>query len=127
MSSPVSIVIPTFNGGPTLRRLLESIDVQVTAFDREVLAVDSGSTDGTLEALREHRASVTSIDRGSFNHGETRNHALGQARGGFAVLIVQDAVPAGSNWLSELYGLFSTIQHLQVRSPDSRRGRMRVV
>jgi rhamnosyltransferase len=102
MSPLVSIVIPTLNGGPTLRRLLEAIDSQVSGFDREVLAMDSGSTDGTLDALREHRASITSVPRRTFNHGETRNAGLARARGEFAVLIVQDAVPAGTDWLSEL-------------------------
>jgi rhamnosyltransferase len=102
MSALVSIVIPTLNGGVTLRRLLEAIDAQVTPFDREILAVDSGSTDGTLEALRAHGASVTCVPRATFNHGETRNAALQRASGEFAVLIVQDAVPAGSQWLSEL-------------------------
>jgi rhamnosyltransferase len=98
------MVIPTLNGGITLRRLLEAIDAQVAPFEREIVAVDSGSTDGTLELLRAHGASVTSVPLMTFNHGETRNAALRQARGEFAVLIVQDAVPVGSQWLSELVG-----------------------
>ncbi len=81
MTPLVSIVIPTLNGGPALRRLLAAIDAQVTAFDRDVLAIDSESTDGTLDVLREHGASITSIAPGTFNHGATRNAALEQVRG----------------------------------------------
>ena len=102
MSPLVSIVIPTLNGGLTLRRLLDAIGAQVTDFHREILAMDSGSTDGSLDALSAHGASVTCLSRNGFNHGETRNSGLARARGEFAVLIVQDAVPAGNDWLSEL-------------------------
>ena len=102
MSSLVSIVIPTLNGGATLRRLLKGIDAQTAPFNWEILAIDSGSTDGTLELLRDHGVTVMSVPRATFNHGETRNGALRRARGDFAVLIVQDAVPQGSHWLSEL-------------------------
>ena len=104
MSPLVSIVIPTHNGGPTLGRLLASIASQTAAFDWEVLAVDSGSTDGTLDILRTHGAAVTSVPQSAFDHGGTRNLALARARGDFAVLIVQDAVPANPEWLAQLAG-----------------------
>jgi rhamnosyltransferase len=98
----VSIVIPTLNGGDTLRRLLESIASQTASFEREILAVDSGSTDGTLDMLREHGVAVTTVPPNSFNHGDTRNVALANARGEYAVLIVQDALPSNRDWLAEL-------------------------
>lgn len=102
MNRLVSIVVPTLNGGATFRRLLEAIATQRRDFDLEILAVDSGSTDDTLRVLREHRASVIDVPPSTFNHGETRNVALAHARGEFAVLMVQDAVPAHDEWLSEL-------------------------
>jgi GT2 family glycosyltransferase len=37
-----------------------------------------------------------------FNHGETRNQALAGVEGEFAVLMVQDAVPASTSWLRAL-------------------------
>jgi GT2 family glycosyltransferase len=102
MRRQISIVIPTLNGGPTLWRLLRRISAQRSDLDVELLAVDSGSTDDTCSALREHGASVISVPPGSFNHGATRNLALTRARGEFAVLLVQDAVPAHDEWLTEL-------------------------
>jgi rhamnosyltransferase len=102
MSSLVSIVILTLNGGAALRRLLASLTDQRAPFSRELIAVDSGSTDGTLEVLREYGARVQAVAPGTFNHGSTRNAALSSAAGEFAVLIVQDALPANREWLSEL-------------------------
>lgn len=102
MSPVVSIVVPTFNGGRSLRRLLDSIAGQHSEVCREVIAVDSGSTDDTLDILRDAGARVDAVAPGGFNHGGTRNVALSRALGEFAVLIVQDAVPANREWLGEL-------------------------
>lgn len=102
MTTRVSIVVPTRDGGDTLRRLLEAIGGQQGGFDIELIAADSGSTDGTLELLRRHRATIVAIPPGEFNHGVSRNAALARATGEFAVVIVQDAVPVDADWLAEL-------------------------
>ena len=103
MTAPVvSIVIPTFNGGPMLARLLDAIDAQSSAHPRRVVAVDSGSIDGTLELLQRRGAEVVSLTPGSFNHGTSRNEGVARAAADFAVLIVQDAVPASDRWLDAL-------------------------
>jgi rhamnosyltransferase len=102
MNPLVSIVIPTLNGGASLRRLLASIAEQNTGLARELIAVDSGSTDNTLDTLREYGVAVETVPPIEFNHGDTRNLALSRARGEFAVLIVQDAIPVNRDWLSEL-------------------------
>lgn len=98
----VSIVIPTLNGGPTLRRLLAALAAQRADVETEIVAVDSGSTDGTLEALDESGATIVQVEPREFNHGTARNAALSRARGELAVLIVQDAVPADGGWLRAL-------------------------
>lgn len=102
MRLPISIAIPTRNGGDTLRRLLDSLASQRERFEIEIVAVDSGSSDGTLDRLREHGAAVVPIDPSEFNHGAARNAALASVRTEYAVLMVQDAVPATGDWLAEL-------------------------
>lgn len=102
MSPRISVIVPTLNGGDTLRRLLEALDAQEGGFDVELIAADSGSTDGTLDLLRRHRATIVPIPPGEFNHGESRNAALARAGGELAVLVVQDAVPVNAHWLAEL-------------------------
>ena len=48
-----SLVMPTWNAGPLLDEVLESVlALRGTRFD-ELCAVDSGSTDGTQERLRD--------------------------------------------------------------------------
>ncbi len=103
MSPPrVSIVIPTHNGRRTLEPLLDAIDGQAGGIDREIIAIDSGSTDGTVQLLEQRGATVLTVGPGAFNHGGTRNEALDRAKGEFAVLTVQDALPASPRWLELL-------------------------
>ena len=54
-SHPIGIVIPTFNRIDTLRLCLEHLERQ-TWQDFEVVVVDDGSTDATLDFLREYEA-----------------------------------------------------------------------
>lgn len=98
----IPVVIPTRNAGPVLDNVLEAIAAQEGPFQPEVIAIDSGSSDGTVERLKQHGARVLSVASNAFNHGQTRNQALEQTEGECAVLLVQDAVPASSRWLSAL-------------------------
>jgi rhamnosyltransferase len=103
MSRPhASIVIPTRNAGTPLDVLLAAVYDQEGDFTCDIVAVDSGSTDGTLERLRKAGATVLEVAPGTFNHGSTRNLALAQCAGDFAILLVQDAVPTSRRWLAAL-------------------------
>lgn len=48
-----SIIVPTFNVAPTLRCCLDSITTQ-TCSDYELVLIDGGSTDGTLDVARSY-------------------------------------------------------------------------
>ena len=98
----VSIVIPTLNAGPGFEELLQKIRAQEGDFDREVLVVDSGSTDGTDELARRYGAVVHRISRQEFDHGATRNLGISLSRGEYVALTVQDAVPLDERWLAAM-------------------------
>ncbi len=98
----VSIVVPTLNGGPRFEEALKRIRAQEGDFEREVIVVDSGSTDGTAELARRHGASVHTIKRQEFSHGGTRNLGISLARGEYVALTVGDAVPVDEWWLASM-------------------------
>lgn len=104
MTAPsISIVVPTFNGAATLPALLGALSRQRVEQPFEVVAIDSGSTDGSRELLR--RATgvrLITIPASTFNHGLTRNLGIAASTGDLVVLIVQDAVPASDTWLATL-------------------------
>jgi rhamnosyltransferase len=98
----VSIVVPTLNGAATLPALLAALARQRVDRPFEVVAVDSGSTDGSIDLLRASGARLITIPGRTFNHGLTRNLGIEASTGEFIVLIVQDAVPASDSWLRTL-------------------------
>jgi glycosyltransferase involved in cell wall biosynthesis len=103
MTTPlVSIVMPTLNGAATLSRVLPAIKRQQVPFAFEIVAVDSGSTDGTVALLHRFADSVVSIAPEDFDHGLTRNLGVERSRGALVVLMVQDAEPASDRWLAAL-------------------------
>jgi rhamnosyltransferase len=98
----VSIALVTRNGSATLPPLLDALARQRVDFPVEIVAVDSGSTDGSAEILAHSVDRFVTIAPETFNHGLTRNLAIEQSRGDLVVLIVQDALPATDSWLAEL-------------------------
>ena len=98
----VSILLVTRNGIETLPALLDAIAAQVIDLEVEVVAVDSGSSDGTAELLRARVDLLLEISPEEFGHGRTRNAGVASCRGDYVVLIVQDALPLGTRWLHEL-------------------------
>jgi rhamnosyltransferase len=103
VTSPrVSIVLPTRNGAATLPAVLDGIGRQRASFAAEVIAVDSGSTDGSRELLGGRVDRLITIAADAFNHGLTRNLGIEHARGELVILLVQDAIPASDVWLTNL-------------------------
>lgn len=98
----VSVVIPTLNAGSGFARLLETLKGQRVPGDIEIIVVDSGSKDDTLEVARAAGARILSIPHRQFNHGRTRNQAVQISKGEFVALTVQDALPTDEYWLARL-------------------------
>ncbi|MFV3415617.1 glycosyltransferase family 2 protein [Pseudomonas nitroreducens] len=104
LSGPtISVVIPTKNAGPLFQRVLASVVDQQVSGELEVMVVDSGSTDETLEIARRYpQVRLIEIPPTEFGHGKTRNFAVSQARGEFVAMITQDALPASPDWLEKM-------------------------
>lgn len=104
MSQPphASVLIPVKNGGPLLEKVVDAVLSQSTTWSFECIAVDSGSTDGSLELLKRKGVECHVISPSEFGHGKTRNLLASHARGQFLVYITQDAIPAHKAWLSQL-------------------------
>jgi rhamnosyltransferase len=103
MSIKASILIPTKNGGELFKAILRRLVTQQASWPFEILVIDSGSTDGTVEACRAFpQVRVHCIIPEEFGHGRTRNLGVAMARGDFVAVLTQDALPADDRWLQKI-------------------------
>ena len=70
MSVKISIIMALYNGAATLRRCLDSVKSQ-TYRNIELIVIDGGSSDGSLEILRQYQDSIhyweSEPDRGIYH------------------------------------------------------------
>lgn len=97
-----SVLIPVKNGGALLGEVLDAVLAQNTPWPFEVLVMDSGSTDGSVELVRARGVRCECIAPETFGHGRTRNQLAALSKGAFLVFITQDAKPASPDWLRSL-------------------------
>jgi rhamnosyltransferase len=81
---------------------LNGIFAQQVDGEVECLAIDSGSTDGSLEILRSYPIRIIQIHPDDFSHGDTRNLGAAETDGDYISFIVQDALPGDRFWLARL-------------------------
>lgn len=98
----VSIVILTKNGQEYINDCLDTITKQEFEGKVEIVAIDSGSADQTLDILKKYPVRIRSIKAEEFSHSKTRNLGVSLAEGDYVVLLSQDAVPTGKSWLKHL-------------------------
>jgi glycosyltransferase involved in cell wall biosynthesis len=99
----VSVVIPAKNAGPGFAHLLATLQGQAGFRKIEIIVVDSGSTDGTLETARRMGATIVEILPETFSHSGSRNLGCDRATGEYVLFMVQDALPTSDRWLRDLY------------------------
>src|SRR5207247_2370058 len=92
-SVELSLVIPVYNERDNLAPLLEEIAVALRGASYEVVAVDDGSTDGSLPELKRLRAAHPELRVVAFerNAGQTAAFAAGFRAARGAVLVTLDA------------------------------------
>jgi len=100
-----TIFIPTKNAGEHFDATLLAIKNQ-SEKDHEIIVVDSGSKDRTLDIARKHAVNLYQIPPSQFGHGKTRNLALQHGKGEFIVFLSQDVLPMNDAWLGELLKAF---------------------
>jgi N-acetylglucosaminyl-diphospho-decaprenol L-rhamnosyltransferase len=89
MREDISVVVVTYDAMPWIERCLESVR------GYEVIVVDHGSTDGTLELVRERFPEVRVIEQENRGMGGGNNAGLRASRQSYALLLNSDAWVVG--------------------------------
>ncbi len=99
----VSIVIPARNEGENIGQCLQAIYAQETPYTFEIIVIDSGSTDNTVDIVNQYPlVRLVQIEPGEFGHGRTRNLGAEIAKGRYIVFLNADALPLNTDWLNPL-------------------------
>jgi rhamnosyltransferase len=119
----VSIVLRSFNEGWALPATLEAIRTQ-TYDNWELIAFDSGSTDGSVELLRAAGpAHLVQMLPHEYKPGRVLNQGMALAKGDRVIFLNADATPQGPDWLGPLVEALSdtsvaAVYGRQVPRPD---------
>ena len=99
----VSVIIRTLNEQKHLRELLDAIRRQQSSkFDIEVVIIDSGSTDSTLDIARASNARITTIEQKRFTFGRSLNEGCRFSTGEVLVFVSGHCVPCANYWIDQL-------------------------
>lgn len=88
----VSVVLPIYNAEPYLRECLDSV-INQTLKDIEVICVNDGSTDNSLNIIREYASKdkrIKYIDKPNAGYGQTMNSGIDLARGEYIGIVEPD-------------------------------------
>lgn len=103
MKQKISVIVPTFNGGEVVGRLLTAIASPLQHYTSELIVIDSGSRDDTLKVVESFRDRLPSIkilhiSQSDFNHGATRNLGVRGAKGDYIFFFSQDVTPVSEHY-----------------------------
>jgi rhamnosyltransferase len=98
----ISIIMRSFNEGWALRETLPALEAQEYR-NWELIVIDSGSTDGSVELIRQALPRLfLQIAPSEYNPARVMNRGLQLARSDYGIFLNADATPQGRNWLRPL-------------------------
>ncbi|WP_298522436.1 glycosyltransferase [uncultured Methanobrevibacter sp.] len=106
MNPKISVIMPSLDVGEYIRQCMESVTSQ-SLEEIEIICIDAGSTDGTLEILEEFAAKdsrITLMHSDKKSYGYQMNQAIDAARGEYIAIVETDDY-ISKDMLKSLYGL----------------------
>jgi rhamnosyltransferase len=98
----VSVIIRTFNEEKHIGKLLSEVTSQKTSFPFEIIIVDSGSTDKTLDIISHFEVKLIQITPQEFTFGRSLNIGINAAQGDFCVMTSAHCYPVNQNWIENI-------------------------
>ena len=114
----VSITILTHNCEQTIKKCLSSVFNADYPKDRyEVIIVDSGSNDRTLEIVKDFPIDKIIVKEG-ISRGHARNIGMQEAKGEIVAMVDSDHEQSSRDWLTTIVREFNDPRVALVRVPD---------
>jgi glycosyltransferase involved in cell wall biosynthesis len=98
----IGVVIRTLNESELIGRCLETLERQRGRFDLDVLVVDSGSTDSTIEIAHAGGARIIELAPGDFDYSRALNLGIEEVSGDLVASLSAHAIPVDDQWLERM-------------------------
>jgi len=98
----LSIIIRTKNEEDFIGKTLFSVFHQKGDYPFEVIIIDSGSTDRTLDIAGTYEVKILNISPEEFTYGYALNYGIRESAGEIICLLSAHCIPADEQWLSEM-------------------------
>lgn len=117
-------MIRTLNEAELIATCLDTLRRQRSGRDVDILVVDSGSTDGTVDIARSQGARVTELAPDDFDYSKALNLGIGEVDGELAISLSAHAIPLDDGWLERMAAPFEDprvagVTSRQVPWPDA--------
>ncbi len=106
----VSVIIPAFNEEKVIRKTLESM-LETQYPRKEIIFVDDGSTDETLEIANEFKNKISVLHKDNGGKASALNYGLVYAKGEIIVVVDADTI-IGRNSIKEIVKGFEVDKHV---------------
>jgi glycosyltransferase involved in cell wall biosynthesis len=87
----LSVIIPVYNERSTISEVIEKVSAVQLPIEKEIIVVDDGSTDGTVEALELSKAKLTRTYLTPVNVGKGAAVRIGLTMSRGDIILIQDA------------------------------------
>ncbi len=98
----LSVIMPVYNGAMTIVESLDSVFAQTSQPD-EIIVVDDGSTDNTMDLVAGYGNKITVIKQKNKGHASARNLGIEQASGEFIAFLDADDIWASDKLEAQLH------------------------
>ena len=105
--SKISILMPVYNDSEYLKQAIDSV-IKQTIDDKELICVDDGSSDNSLEILKEYAKRYDFIKvftKENEGSGIARNYALNKSSGDYIAYLDSDDIFIDKNALNRMYSV----------------------
>ena len=85
----LSVIIPVYNAAPSINRTLDSIFNQQTSYAIEVILIDDGSKDNSIEIIKTRKeANITLLRQKNEGPSAARNNGIKTAQGRYCAVLI---------------------------------------
>lgn len=86
----ISVIIPLYNGSLVINRCLDSVFAQQSNFRIEVIVIDDGSTDNSVQLVEAYPQSITLLQQQNSGPAAARNKGIEAASGKYLAFLDAD-------------------------------------